>query len=123
MTGYTEAETIARAFHEAYERLAPDHGYKTREASAKPWEDVPDGNKGLMIATVQALLNSGVIAEPQWEDIGWYRVVDAEGEPWCETSELDEAASALTEVNGGKLQCLQERRETRWIDIEPGAAS
>ena len=26
-------EAIARAFHEAYERLAPEYGYKTREAT------------------------------------------------------------------------------------------
>ncbi len=43
-----EAEQLAKLFHETYERLAPDFGYKTREASAKPWKDVPDNNKGLM---------------------------------------------------------------------------
>jgi len=55
------AREIARAFHEAYEELAPQHGYQTRKASAKPWEDVPDKNKALMIATVLKLLNDGVI--------------------------------------------------------------
>ena len=54
-------ESIARAFHEAYERLAPDHGYETRRASAKPWEDVPDQNKGLMIAVVHELVQKDVI--------------------------------------------------------------
>ena len=58
-----QAEIIAQAFHENYERLAPEHGYKTRERSARPWADVPADNKSLMIATVQALLDSGVIAE------------------------------------------------------------
>lgn len=58
------AEQVAQAFHEAYERLAPDFGYKTREASAKPWADVPEQNKSLMIAVVQSLLDSGVIAIP-----------------------------------------------------------
>lgn len=48
-------EDVARAFHEAYERLAPDFGYRTREASAKPWADVPEGNRALMIATVRAI--------------------------------------------------------------------
>jgi len=56
------AAAVAQAFHESYERLAPEHGYETREASAKPWEDVPEQNRGLMIATVQALLDGGVIA-------------------------------------------------------------
>ncbi len=55
------AEQIAQAFHEAYERLAPDFGYETREASAKPWAEVPEQNKSLMVAVVQALLDSGVI--------------------------------------------------------------
>ncbi len=55
------AEQIAQAFHEAYERLAPDFGYETREASAKPWAEVPEQNKSLMVAVVQALIDSGVI--------------------------------------------------------------
>jgi protein-tyrosine-phosphatase len=56
------AEEVARKFHETYESLAPEHGYKTREASAKPWSEVPQQNKDLMIAVVQALLDSRVIA-------------------------------------------------------------
>lgn len=56
-----QAEIIAQRFHEAYERLAPDHGYRTREASAKPWADVPVANKGLMVATVADLIGSGTI--------------------------------------------------------------
>ncbi len=48
-------EDIARAFHEVYERLAPDFGYKTREESAKPWEEVPEQNKALMTAVVTEL--------------------------------------------------------------------
>lgn len=57
----TDAEHIASEFHRAYESLAPSHGYETREASAKPWEDVPDQNKGLMIAVVAQLLKDRVI--------------------------------------------------------------
>jgi hypothetical protein len=44
------AEQVARLFHEAYERLAPSHGYETRKASAVPWDDVPEPNRSLMIA-------------------------------------------------------------------------
>lgn len=55
------AERIAKAFHESYERQASEFNYKTREASAKPWEDVPANNKDLMIAVVQDLLDEGVI--------------------------------------------------------------
>jgi hypothetical protein len=59
-----DAEQIAQAFHEAYERLAPDFGYKTREASAKPWAEVPEQNKALMAAVVRSLLDASVIMTP-----------------------------------------------------------
>lgn len=57
----THAEMIAGLFHATYETLAPDHGCKTREAGAVDWADVPAGNKALMIATVQHLINMGTI--------------------------------------------------------------
>lgn len=53
--------SITKAFHEAYEELAPNYGYKTREASAVPWADVPNQNKKLMEATVRKLIMDGVI--------------------------------------------------------------
>lgn len=56
------AEDIARAFHETYERLAPEHGYETRKASAVPWDRVPEQNRGLMVAVVADLLERGIIA-------------------------------------------------------------
>jgi hypothetical protein len=56
-----DAERIAAAFHETYERLAPEHGYVTREASAVRWEDVPEQNRRLMVATVFDLLSNNVI--------------------------------------------------------------
>jgi hypothetical protein len=56
-----DPEEIAREFHEAYERLAPDFGYKTREASAKPWAEVPEQNKRLMIAVVRELIDREVV--------------------------------------------------------------
>lgn len=57
----TRVDAIAKAFHDAYELLAPVHGYKTREASAVPWEDVPEDNRALMRDTVAALIEGGVI--------------------------------------------------------------
>lgn len=56
-----DAERIAQAFHETYERLAPEHGYETREASAKPWSEVPEQNRNLMIAVVSELLDRDII--------------------------------------------------------------
>lgn len=59
----TPAARIAEQFHEAYEMLAPRYGYKTREASAVPWAEVPEQNKILMIDVVQNLLDHGIIIE------------------------------------------------------------
>lgn len=52
------AEAIARLFHDMYERLAPAFGYRTREASAVPWDDVPQANRDLMTATVGGVLEA-----------------------------------------------------------------
>ena len=56
-----DAETVARRFHETYERLAPEYGYTSRLSSAVPWEDVPEPNKSLMIAVAAELLDKGII--------------------------------------------------------------
>lgn len=50
------AEELAQKFHETYERLAPSFGYETRKDSAKPWSEVPDKNKKLMIAVCGVIL-------------------------------------------------------------------
>ncbi len=50
------AEELAEAFHENYERLAPSHGYETRDDSRTEWKDVPEKNKKLMVATATAIL-------------------------------------------------------------------
>lgn len=51
-----KSERLAQMFHETYERLAPGHGYKTRERSAVPWCDLPEDNKNLMIAVCGEIL-------------------------------------------------------------------
>lgn len=60
-TKRSPAEEIAKRFHETYELLAPSFAYKTREASAVPWDEVPDQNRHLMIAVVGNLLADGTI--------------------------------------------------------------
>lgn len=55
------AHTIAKAFHEAYERLAPSFEYSTRVESAMGWEDLPQQNKMLMTAVVAELLDKRII--------------------------------------------------------------
>lgn len=59
---YARDEFVAREFHDAYERLAPAFGYKTREASQKPWNEVPENNRMLMAAVVDELVRREVIA-------------------------------------------------------------
>lgn len=51
------AEELAQLFHETYERLAPSFRYKTREASAKPWAEVPEQNKKLMTAVCEEVMD------------------------------------------------------------------
>jgi hypothetical protein len=51
-----DAETLAKRFHELYEYLAPSFGYKTREASAKPWSEVPENNRKLMTTVCEHIL-------------------------------------------------------------------
>jgi hypothetical protein len=57
----TTEEMVAREFHKAYETLAPHFGYKTRQDSAVPWEEVPEVNRNLMMAVITELLSKGVI--------------------------------------------------------------
>lgn len=49
-------DQLAKLFHDQYERLAPEYGYKTREASAVPWDEVPKQNKDLMIAVAGRII-------------------------------------------------------------------
>lgn len=50
-----------RCDHATYEHLAPQHGYKTREASAVDWDQVPENNRHLMTHVVERLLETGFI--------------------------------------------------------------
>lgn len=41
---------LVRAFHAAYEDLAPDWNYETKLETRVPFDELPDDNKGLMLA-------------------------------------------------------------------------
>ena len=56
-----QVHKIAQAFHETYERLAPEYGWVTQKESAMSWEDIPVENKLLMINVVAKLFNDGII--------------------------------------------------------------
>lgn len=53
-----DSEELAKMFHENYEELASKFNYKTRKASAVPWENVPRDNKALMIAVAGEILDT-----------------------------------------------------------------
>lgn len=73
-----KAEKLARFFHDTYEKLAPSYGYKTREASRKPWSDVPEDNKALMIA-VAGEVRKHLDLEDMEEDVAMLRALEAAG--------------------------------------------
>lgn len=50
------ARTLAELFHSAYERLAPEYGYDTREHTRVFDPKTPNGQ--LMIATANAVLTT-----------------------------------------------------------------
>jgi len=54
------AEQIARAFHEAYIRLAPGSGM-VPVPPAIPWDALPGPDQALMTAVIQELLDAGVL--------------------------------------------------------------
>lgn len=49
-------EPIAKLFHDAYETLAPEYGYKTRPESRCAWEGVPLVHRRLMCHVVRVVL-------------------------------------------------------------------
>ena len=51
-------DEMAQKFHEAYIRLAPSFGYAIRPEYAKPWGEIPEDNRKLMIAVCAALLQA-----------------------------------------------------------------
>jgi hypothetical protein len=63
------AELLARTFHETYERLAPSFEYDTRDDSRQPWEQVPEPNRSLMVATAEAVIAKLGLVTSRPEDI------------------------------------------------------
>lgn len=98
--GAREPEELAQRFHEAYERLAPDFGYSTREASRKPWAEVPEQNRKLMIAVCAELLQADAArlrSAPAAED--QLRAAFDAGFAWCSSG-----TDKYGEYNGGSVE-------------------
>jgi hypothetical protein len=52
-----DPEQLAMLFHGTYERLAPSYGWATQTASRTHWDQVPEANRQLMIATAADVLD------------------------------------------------------------------
>ena len=73
------AEQIARRFHETYEQLGPSFGWQTQESARdKTFDELPESNRALMLATVTALLEGGAI-EPGPAVVDTFRDAGASG--------------------------------------------
>ena len=48
-----ELKTLAKDFHETYERLSVEYGWKTQESCQVAFEDLPEENQKLMLAVVR----------------------------------------------------------------------
>jgi hypothetical protein len=81
---------VAKAFHEAYERLAPEYGYETRKASAVPWEQVPENNRSLMVAVVRDI----------WSIIACHFAEPSKDRSIPMTTKIDPARAAAREIAG-----------------------
>ena len=58
------ADRVGWHWHNHYERLARQFGYDTRADSQVPWDDVPEKNRALMIATCQAVIEAAEENQP-----------------------------------------------------------
>lgn len=50
------ATELARYFHDTHERLAPRFRCEPMEQDPVPWEEVPENNRKLMIATCERVI-------------------------------------------------------------------
>lgn len=50
------SDQVAEYFHRMYERLAPEFGYKTKEESRVPWENIAPNHRQLMRAVAAEVM-------------------------------------------------------------------
>jgi hypothetical protein len=57
--------------------------------------------------------------QDNWEPGRWWRVIDADGGVWCETSDEQEARRFIaTAPGGGTLRRLWVARKSEWRDAQ-----
>jgi len=50
------AEKLARKFHDEYERLAPEFGWKSQESCRKGFDELPESNRELMVEVARQVI-------------------------------------------------------------------
>lgn len=121
------AVEVARLFHETYECLAPEHGYRTREASAVPWEEVPESNRMLMVETVAVVLadlraRGLLLPEPAEQE--WRVLITTATKParlvWLLPMTESEARSELPKLRerGAREAWIEARRVGPWERVQ-----
>ncbi len=102
-----DAELLAKKFHETYERLAPDFGYKTRESSAVKWGDVPEKNKKLMVAVTDTGI--GISPENQQKVFNdFYQLGSSLKNKTAGTGLGLPLSRRMVEMHGGEIWCESE---------------
>ena len=106
------AYDLAKEFHETYEQLAPQYGYKTRAESAVPWEDVPENNRRLMAAVMQHVMLPRLARHHQAS--GLPRIVRAwlRGEPQQREQISAETLEWLHEIGRQEAQRQKQLQES-----------
>lgn len=51
-----DPEELAKMFHQTYRTLAPIHAYKACKDESVPWDEVPEGDRKLLVETCRAML-------------------------------------------------------------------
>jgi hypothetical protein len=125
-------EEVASRFHDAYEQLAPHFGYKTRDASAVPWGQVPEQNRALMIATVRNVLieqlSAALYAEPPApREQPTEQMIAAGRQAWLKFNEeigLDSKQTSVTAVYAAMVaaapsEIARDAARYRWLRDGP----
>lgn len=97
-----DAETWARQFHEAYERLAPSFGYETR-ADTKAFD--PTSPNGRLMTAVCGEVCSALIAAAERADAAERKVVELE-EALKEIGRCDLGPSSADHLIGFRAAAL-----------------
>lgn len=110
---------LAKLFHETYERLAPEFGYETREASRTDWADVPLQNKALMIAVagkILAPLRRELADANKRADEAQLRSIEARN-PGIDMDEVRAALAAHDQQSGDEWEMRVTLEEARSPDV------